>query len=420
MKYFQFSEFIFYYLLLNLTKHAIISLNLYIFYLSQIKTICEVFWQLEQLFIELTLHNQNSCFWRMLIMRIKLAILEKDVSYLNRIVAVFNQKYSNKIQVYSFTNIEAVYKVLKETKIDVLLVSDYYSFDVSRIPIRCGFAYFIESNDIDTLNNKRTVCKYQKIDLIYKQILSIYSENTENITGIKLTDDNCKVIAFCSPCGGSGVTSVAAGTALRFAAIGKKTLYLNLEKFGSSDILFSSEGQFDFSDIIFFFYCKKTNLSIKLESCVKRDSRGVFFYSSTKQALDMLELTEDEISRLISELQITGSYDYIIVDIDFNMSEGFVKLLEIFHSIVIIGTGSEISNCKIFRLYSSLVIKENMDNSQLLNRVGLLYNKFSNKTSKTISGIDIKNIGGIPRFDHATDIQVVEQISKIAALDNIE
>ena len=403
MKYFQFSEFIFYYLLLNLTKHAIISLNLYIFYLSQIKTICEVFWQLEQLFIELTLHNQNSCFWRMLIMRIKLAILEKDVSYLNRIVAVFNQKYSNKIQVYSFTNIEAVYKVLKETKIDVLLVSDYYSFDVSRIPIRCGFAYFIESNDIDTLNNKRTVCKYQKIDLIYKQILSIYSENTENITGIKLTDDNCKVIAFCSPCGGSGVTSVAAGTALRFAAIGKKTLYLNLEKFGSSDILFSSEGQFDL-----------------LESCVKRDSRGVFFYSSTKQALDMLELTEDEISRLISELQITGSYDYIIVDIDFNMSEGFVKLLEIFHSIVIIGTGSEISNCKIFRLYSSLVIKENMDNSQLLNRVGLLYNKFSNKTSKTISGIDIKNIGGIPRFDHATDIQVVEQISKIAALDNIE
>ena len=420
MKYFQFSEFIFYYLLLNLTKHAIISLNLYIFYLSQIKTICEVFWQLEQLFIELTLHNQNSCFWRMLIMRIKLAILEKDVSYLNRIVAVFNQKYSNKIQVYSFTNIEAVYKVLKETKIDVLLVSDYYSFDVSRIPIRCGFAYFIESNDIDTLNNKRTVCKYQKIDLIYKQILSIYSENTENITGIKLTDDNCKVIAFCSPCGGSGVTSVAAGTALRFAAIGKKTLYLNLEKFGSSDILFSSEGQFDFSDIIFALKSKKTNLSIKLESCVKRDSRGVFFYSSTKQALDMLELTEDEISRLISELQITGYYDYIIVDIDFNMSEGFVKLLEIFHSIVIIGTGSEISNCKIFRLYSSLVIKENMDNSQLLNRVGLLYNKFSNKTSKTISGIDIKNIGGIPRFDHATDIQVVEQISKIAALDNIE
>ena len=420
MKYFQFSEFIFYYLLLNLTKHAIISLNLYIFYLSQIKTICEVFWQLEQLFIELTLHNQNSCFWRMLIMRIKLAILEKDVSYLNRIVAVFNQKYSNKIQVYSFTNIEAVYKVLKETKIDVLLVSDYYSFDVSRIPIRCGFAYFIESNDIDTLNNKRTVCKYQKIDLIYKQILSIYSENTENITGIKLTDDNCKVIAFCSPCGGSGVTSVAAGTALRFAAIGKKTLYLNLEKFGSSDILFSSEGQFDFSDIIFALKSKKTNLSINLESCVKRDSRGVFFYSSTKQALDMLELTEDEISRLISELQITGSYDYIIVDIDFNMSEGFVKLLEIFHSIVIIGTGSEISNCKIFRLYSSLVIKENMDNSQLLNRVGLLYNKFSNKTSKTISGIDIKNIGGIPRFDHATDIQVVEQISKIAALDNIE
>ena len=74
-------------------------------------------------------------------MRIKLALLEKDVSYLNRIVAVFNQKYSDKIQVYSFTDLDALYQVLKETKIDVLLVSDYYKFDINCIPSRCGFAY---------------------------------------------------------------------------------------------------------------------------------------------------------------------------------------------------------------------------------------------------------------------------------------
>ncbi len=136
-------------------------------------------------------------------MRIKLAILEKDVSYLNRIVAVLNQKYTDKVQVYSFTDVDAVYKVLQETKIDVLLVSDYFKFDLTHIPSRCGFAYFIDSREIDTLDNQRTVCKFQKIDLIYKQILSIYSENTENITGLKITDEDCKLIAFCSPCGGA-------------------------------------------------------------------------------------------------------------------------------------------------------------------------------------------------------------------------
>ena len=352
-------------------------------------------------------------------MRIKLAILEKDVSYLNRIVAVFNQKYSDKIQVYSFTEIEPVYQVLRETKIDVLLVSDYFKFDVARIPSRCGFAYFIDSREIDTLDNQKTVCKFQKIDLIYKQILSIYSENTENITGLKITDDSCRLVAFCSPCGGSGVTSVSAAAALRFASKGKKTLYINFEKYGSADVLFSAEGQFDMSDIIFALKSKKTNLSLKLESCVKQDPRGVYFYSSAKQALDMLELREEEMNRLIKELQLTGSYDYIIADIDFNMNDSFLSALKMFHSIIIVGTGSELSNSKIFRLYNSLVIKESMDDSPLLNRMSLLYNQFSNKTNKIISGIEMKNIGGIPRFEHATDQQVVEQIAKMAVIDNI-
>lgn len=353
-------------------------------------------------------------------MRIRLAILEKDVSYLNRIVAVFNQKYSDKIQVYSFTEIEPVYQVLRETKIDVLLVSEYYNFDISLVPSRCGFAYFVDSRDIDTLNNQRTICKYQKIDLIYKQILSVYSENTENITGLRISDENCKLIAFCSPCGGSGVTSVAAATAIQHALNGKKTLYLNLEKYGSTDAVFQSDGQFDMSDIIFSLKSKKTNLSIKLESCVKQDKHGVYFYSSAKQALDMLELREEEIIRLINELQLTGSYDYIIADLDFNMNDGFMDLLKVFHSIIIIGTGSELSNAKIFRLYNSLSIKESMDDSPILNRMILLYNQFSNKTDRIISGIEMKNIGGIPRFEHATDIQVVEQIAKMAVLNNIE
>ena len=173
------------------------------------------------------------------------------------------------------------------------------------------------------------------------------------------------------------------------------------------------------SDIIFALKSKKSNLSLKLESCVRQDNRGVFYYSAAKQALDMLELRPEEINRLIAEFQLTGSYDYIIADFDFNLNDEFVKNLKKFHSIVIIGTGSEISNSKIFRLYNSLLIKESLDDSPLLDRMILLYNQFSSKTDKTISGIELKSIGGIQRFEHATDNQVVEQIAKISVLDNI-
>ena len=37
-------------------------------------------------------------------MRIKLAILERDQSYLSRIVSVFNTKYADKFEIYSFTD----------------------------------------------------------------------------------------------------------------------------------------------------------------------------------------------------------------------------------------------------------------------------------------------------------------------------
>ncbi len=194
---------------------------------------------------------------------------------------------------------------------------------------------------------------------------------------------------------------------------------MNLEKFGSSDIYFSSEGQFDMSDIIFALKSKKTNLSLKLESCVKQDNRGVFFFSSAKQALDMLELRAEEINRLITELQLTGSYDYIIADFDFYLDNDFIRTLKKFHSIVIIGTGSESSNNKIFRLYNSLLIKESAEDSPLLDRMSLLYNQFSSKTNKSITGLEMKSIGGIPRFDHATDRQVVEKIATMAVLDSI-
>ena len=253
-------------------------------------------------------------------MKIKLAILEKDQSYLNRIVSVFGTKYADKFQIYSFTDIDVAFSTLESAKIEVLIASDAFEVDVKKVPKRCGFAYFVESADIETMNGQRAICKFQKADLIYKQILGIYSENVGNVSGLRFGDDTSKIIFFQSVSGGAGASSMAAACAMRFAMKGKKTLYLNLERMGSSDAFFEAEGQFDMSDIIFALKSKKTNLPMKLESCVKQAENGVYFYSQAKIALDMMELHFEDMKKLISEIQLTGSYDYIIVDIDFSIA----------------------------------------------------------------------------------------------------
>ena len=352
-------------------------------------------------------------------MKIKLAILEKDVSYLNRIVAAFSTKYADKFEIYSFTDPSVALSSLDDAKIDVLVANDAFEIDIASLPKRCGFAYFVDSADINMENDQRAICKYQKADLIYKQILSVYSEKAGSISGLKLDEESTKIIFFNSVSGGTGASSMAAATALRFAAKNKKTLYLNIEKFGSADTFFSGEGQFDMSDIIFALKSKKANLPLKLESCVKQDSKGVYFYSQTQIALDMLELGCDEVIRLISELKLTGGYDYIIVDSDFGLDKDSLKIYRLAHSIVWGGDGSEASNNKIFRAYNALNTLEANADSPLVNRLCLIYNKFSNKTSKALSDIAIKNIGGAPRFEHATVDMVLEQLQSKDMLDKI-
>ena len=83
------------------------------------------------------------------------------------------------------------------------------------------------------------------------------------------------------------------------------------------------------------------------------------------------------------------------------------------HSVVLVGDGSELSNIKLFRAHNALATKEQKKDSPITNRLALVYNKFSNKTSQTLD-IEVRNIGGAPRYEHATTEQV---ISKLSAMD---
>lgn len=352
-------------------------------------------------------------------MKIKLAILENDQGYLNRIVSVFSTRYADKFQIYSFTELEYAVSALEAEKIDVLIANDFFSIDIDLLPKRCSFAYFVDSADIDTVNGQRAICKFQKAELIYKQILSIYSENAGNLAGLKLTDDESKIIVFSSPCGGTGTTSVAVACAINFAKKGKNVLFLSFEDFGSSDLYFSGEGQFDMSDVIFALKSKKSNVAMKLESYVKKDSSGVCFFSKAKFALDMLEFNHEERIQLLEHLKMFGSYDYIVLDCSFGLDKQHLEYYKKSHNIVMVGDGSTISNIKISGAYNSMITIEQALDVSVANRFSLIYNKFSSKTGNIIENADLKNLGGAPTFLQATDRQIAQELSKLDIFEKL-
>ena len=352
-------------------------------------------------------------------MKIKLAILERDRSYLTRIASAFGTKYADKLEIYSFTDPDVALSTLNSAKIDVLLASDAFDIDTNKLPNRCAFAFLVDSMGIESLREQRAICKFQKADLIYKQILSVYSEKASSITGFKIAGDAGQVIVFCSVSGGVGSSTMAAACATHFAQQEKKVLYLNLEKFGSADVFFSGQGQFDMSDIIFALKSKKTNLPLKLEGCVKQDPCGVYFYSQTKIALDMMELNTEDTLRLISELRLMGEYDYIILDMDFAIDKETLKVFREAQAIVLIGDGSLESNNKTNRAYTALATLEQNADAPLVNRMYFIYNKVSSKNGQSIDDSGLKVLGGAPRYAGASEQQIRDQLAAMNIFDAI-
>lgn len=343
-------------------------------------------------------------------MKIKLLILENDNGYLSRVVTMFNNKFANELEIYSYTDKESAIQCLESKKVDFFLASDAFRNDISGLSMKCGFAYLVDSLDIDRVDQHKAICKYQKGELIYKQILSIYSEFVPNITGItNAGDGSMKTIAFCSPSGGVGNSTAAAACAIALASKGYRVLYLNMETYGDADVYFACDGQFDFSDIIYAVKSNKTNRTMKLQSTVKQDSTGVYFYSSVKVPLDMMEMTTNDYLTLQDELKSLGCYDYVVMDMQFSYTQAGFKFLEHCNSIVLVTDGSETSEKKMKKALLALQILDGHSDYAILPRMWLLKNKCG--SGMALTQHDIRVLGEIPVYQNGTGGQMARQLS---------
>ncbi len=353
-------------------------------------------------------------------MKIKLAILEKDSGYLNRIVAVFGTRYADKFQIYSFTDPQMALSSVNSEKVDVLIANESFDLDLTQLPKRCSFAYFVDSMDIDSVNGQHAICKYQKAELIYKQVLGIFSENAGRYTDLRLTDEDCVIYTFSSPCGGTGTSCAAVGCAMRFASLGKRVLYLNFNAFDSTDLFFAGEGQFCMSDVIFSVKSKKANIAMKLESYVKQDASGVFFFSQPNFALDMLELQHEEKLQLLKELKIIGAYDCIILDHDFGIDKQHMDFYKKSGYVIMVSDGSERANIKIQRAYTALAMADQNSDVPMAGNFVMMYNRFGSKNGQMLPDSDIRSLGGIPVIANATSCQIASQIMNSNIFDSLD
>lgn len=353
-------------------------------------------------------------------MKIKLAILEKDTVYLQRIVSVFNNKYADKLEIYSFTEKDIALQTAKKVKINVFLAGEEYNITPELLPERCAFAWFVDAPDVENINHCCAICKYQKIDMIYKQIVSLYSEVAGNIiTTAGSENEQIKVIGFLSPAGGVGCSTAAAACAMYLVKMGKRVLYLNLEKYGSTANYFQGMGQGGLSDVLYAIKSQKSNLALKLEGIIRQDKSGVYFLSECKIVLDRLEMKREELDILLKQVKLSENYDYIVLDADFSFDSFEMEIMKQSDVIIMVSDGSRNANTKIQRVYESMGILEQQKGSMIANKLMLLYNRFHRQQGEIIGNPEIEELGGIQNFKGAEADQIAAEISKMSIFEKL-
>ncbi len=351
--------------------------------------------------------------------RIRVAILDKDEIYTGRLINAFNTYYQDKLEAYSFTETDIALDFLQNNKIDVLLVDESIDIKSLKIPQNCAYAYLTVMNSVDSIGDVTAICKYMKVDLIYKEILSVFSEGSQYSIVTGNQDGNATPVSlFVSAAGGTGASSVAAAYATYKARSGFKPLLINLERFGGAGCFFQGEGNMNLSDIIFALKSKKANLALKLESSVKVSPNGVCFIDTANLVLDVMELKDDDIINLINEACSMQSFDEIIVDIGFSMKELDFTLIEKASKVILVSDGSEIANAKTVRCIESMQILDQQKEKNLVGKISLFYNRFSSRLGKRIENLNVNTIGGVPRIEGSVS-QIIDSIAGNSDLQKI-
>ena len=343
-------------------------------------------------------------------MRIRLGILDMDALYKTRLINYFNAYYADKLEIFSFSDVGTMQQYLSGKRLDVILADEHSVPDPRVVDKGIAFAYWSEAANVDSIRNIKAVCKYQKAELIYKEILSLFAEVESNVTSYRMGDGSrSTVVTFLGAGGGVGATTAAAGCAMYLANNGKRTLFLDLTELGCTASYFHSEGSFTLSEALYAIKSNHSNLFLKLESMVKRDvDNGVSFYDSARVALDMRDATADNLKTLLNCLAESKSFDFIVVDADTQMSAKQNVILEASAAVVLVSDGGPTANAKMVRLAEAYRLDPSTGKAG--RKLHVMYNRCHTGAQK-VRIEDVVELGDVNVFKNADAARIAAEIA---------
>lgn len=264
--------------------------------------------------------------------KIRIVVADHEKSYIESFSAYLrNSEEANRFIPTYFTSWNVLREFLDSNGImDILLISPKLYDDSLKIPEGTTLI-FLEDEDMDheVDSSRQSVYRYQRLDNLLSNLLSIYYENNQQASKLLARSKKTKVLTVYSPVGGSGKTTLAVNLSKQLALNHLKVFYLNLELLNSTSLYFISEEDSPSLQIFYYVKSESEQLLSKIEALRKYDPHAsVYYFDVSTSAVELLELTSANVKRLIDVIIESGAYDYIIVDLDSSIHERNIAAIQ--------------------------------------------------------------------------------------------
>lgn len=267
-------------------------------------------------------------------MILKIAIADANTEYVERMLGVLEGYVDLNLSVY--TDKPALKQALANVQFDVLLfdASVYDGQTEGHSPTLSILLLDEETGVSPDHQSFQKIRKYQRISRIYQQMLELYAEKCGDLGSVAGQKDVTKV-AFYSPAGGVGKTTLALTAASKLAAAGIRCFYMNLEDIASEDCYLPQNSQRGISEIA---AClgQNMNFTMKIQSLLQTRGENLYYLNHFDSPNDIYEMSEEEIDELLGHLEKTGFFDVIILDMGVAVDRRVLRIFGAVDKIVLV------------------------------------------------------------------------------------
>lgn len=343
-------------------------------------------------------------------MMIRIVIADSNKEYMEYFRRAAEINYASQLEISLFSKEDSLKKCLIEKKCDILLISE--TMEQALEEYNCGKLLLTEDKGVERKNGCRAVYKYQKIEEIYRVIVSEYAELKEKEGIVFKKKGNAKMISVLSAGGGTGKTTVCFALAKLLCSMKKEVLYVPLEQFSNLNYMYPGDETQSLSNVFYAAKERKHTLSIRMKNMIRRGMDGMLFLRPLDSPAELEQMTAEDWNFFLDALASVECIDYILLDHVPGVFPNFREILEKVSSICFVADSSLTGLVKATGMVSFFQKYDEFQDTSISRKIRMVVNRArAGMTDQDFQHLQNWIVSYLPDYGAAK----MEQIAKTVA-----